>query len=274
MPAMVKLSQRGLHGSVAAVNDEHLGLHQRDRPQGGADLIDLLHFVVEDVLILGATGDPIEALERVLVLARSDMAPHIVPRELIQLSHGNASGRPVLGMFLGGAGLANIMLYCRYKIYPLGLPNGLSHVLAAIAGVMSIFIGIHATFLPKRPQPIIVSILRSGQFKGSFALLMVTTLEKLLLGGQMPGSAKQGGALKMMVIERTPRALMRALIDTVRGRLANNGASGVHLQRGDEIRIEGDHSSVILDGELFEANRGRPIILRTTAPIPFLRLAA
>jgi hypothetical protein len=78
----------------------------------------------------------------------------------------------------------------------------------------------------------------------------------------------------MMVIERTPRALMRALVDTMRGRIANKHASGVHLQRGDEIRIEGDHSSVILDGELFEAERGRPIILRTTAPIPFLRLAA
>ena len=29
-------------------------------------------------------------------------------------------------MFLGGAGLADIMLYCRDKIYPLGLPNGLA----------------------------------------------------------------------------------------------------------------------------------------------------
>ena len=27
-------------------------------------------------------------------------------------------------MFLGGAGLADTMLYCRDKIYPLGLPNG------------------------------------------------------------------------------------------------------------------------------------------------------
>ena len=29
-------------------------------------------------------------------------------------------------MFLGGAGLADTMLYCRDKIYPLGLPNGLA----------------------------------------------------------------------------------------------------------------------------------------------------
>jgi hypothetical protein len=67
---------------------------------------------------------------------------------------------------------------------------------------------------------------------------------------------------------------MRAVIDMVRGRLRSKRGSGVHLERGDEIRIEGDHSSVILDGELFEANRGRPIILKKTAPMPFLRLAA
>jgi hypothetical protein len=48
----------------------------------------------------------------------------------------------------------------------------------------------------------------------------------------------------------------------------------VHLERGAEIRIEGDHSSVILDGELFEANDGHPIVLKPSVPVPFLRLAA
>jgi hypothetical protein len=225
-------------------------------------------------LDLGGGTDPIEALKRVLELARADMAPHIVSRELIQLSHGSASTPPVLGMFLGGAGLADVMLYCREKIYPLGLPNGVSHVLAAIAGLLTFTFGIRAAFLPRGPRPMLISVLKRGQLQGSFAVLMVTTLEKLLLGGHMPGSAKHGGALKMMVVERSPRALLRAAFDTARGRLRNQEASGVHLERGDEIRIEGDHSSVILDGELFEANRGRPIILTTTAPMPFLRLAA
>jgi hypothetical protein len=225
-------------------------------------------------LDLGAAGDPIAALERVLELARTDMSPHIVARELIQLTDGSATGRPVLGMFLGGAGLADVILYCRHKIYPLGLPNGLSHVLAAIAGVMSIILGIRAAFLPPRPGQMRISVLRQGQLQGSFALLMVTTLEKLLLGGELPGSGRQGGALKMMVIERTPRALLQALIETVRGRLGSSRDHGVHLERGDEIRIEGDKSSVILDGELFEANRDHPIVLRPTLPVPFLKLAA
>ena len=38
-------------------------------------------------------------------------------------------------MFLGGAGLADTMLYCRHKIYPLGLPNSVSHGLTFLAYV-------------------------------------------------------------------------------------------------------------------------------------------
>src|SRR3546814_1901279 len=51
-------------------------------------------------------------------------------------------------------------------------------------------------------------------------------------------------------------------------------AGGYPCRAGDEIRIEGDRSSVILDGELFETSEGRPIVLKPTAPVPFLSLAA
>ncbi len=263
----------GGDGTVqAALTELYQGGHFGDAPPPVAVLPNGKTNLI--ALDLGAVGDPIVALERVLELARTDMAPHIVARELIQLSDGKAGGRPVLGMFLGGAGLADVMLYCRHKIYPLGLPNGISHVLTAIAAIVSILFGIRAAFLPPRPSPVKVTMLRQGQLQGSFALLMVTTLEKLLLGGQLPGSAKQTGALKMMIVERTPRAMWHALVDTIRGKLGTNRDNGVHLERGDEIRIEGDHSSVILDGELFEANVDHPIVLRTTPPVPFLRLAA
>jgi hypothetical protein len=40
------------------------------------------------------------------------------------------------------------------------------------------------------------------------------------------------------------------------------------------IRIESDASSVVLDGEVFETRHDRPIVLRPTPPVPFLKLAA
>ncbi|HEY0112643.1 MAG TPA: diacylglycerol kinase family protein [Allosphingosinicella sp.] len=222
---------------------------------------------------LGAEGDALQALERVLELARADMDPHIVQRELIALSGGMAGGAPVLGMFLGGAGLADAMLYCRHKLYPLGLPNGLAHFIALMLGLLGIVLGRFGRFLPPRTEPVKISVMKSGELHGRFAILMVTTLQRILFKGHMPGSGKVG-AMQMLVIERSTPALLGALVAGIRGRLGSGRLSGVHIERGDEIRIEGDHSNVILDGELFQADCGRPIVLRPTAPVPFLRLAA
>jgi len=68
--------------------------------------------------------------------------------------------------------------------------------------------------------------------------------------------------------------LVGCLIEAIRGRLGRRRLRGVHLSRGDEIVIQGERQSVILDGELFHAEYGRPIILTPTAPVPFLQLAA
>jgi diacylglycerol kinase family enzyme len=224
---------------------------------------------------LGADGDPLQTLERVLAIARSDMERHIVARELIALSDGSAKGRKVLGMFLGGAGLADIMLYCRHRIYPLGLPNGLSHVLAFLVGFVANILGLKNGLFPKRPDPIEVSVTRHGRLEGRFAVLVVTTLERLILHGDMPGGGRRerSGALQLIAVERRPLAVLRVVFGSLFGRLGKDRFGGVHLERGDEIRIEADRSSVILDGELFEASRACPIVLRRTGPVSFLRLA-
>jgi diacylglycerol kinase family enzyme len=222
---------------------------------------------------LGADGDPIAALARVLELARADLAPHIVQRELIALSGGTADGKPVLGMFLGGAGLADTMLYCRERLYPLGMPNAVAHGLALILGLLGVAIGRSVSFLPPRPQQLRVSVLKHGELNGRFAFLMVTTLQRLLFNSTMPGAGPRTGAMQLLIIERSVWTLLRAFVAAIRGKLGGIRLPGVHLERGDEIRIEGDRSNVILDGEIFQAAYGEPIVLRPTPPVPFLRLA-
>lgn len=263
----------GGDGTVqAALTELHLGGHFGDNPPPVAVLPNGKTNLI--ALDLGAHGDPIVALERVLELARTDLAPHIVSRELIQLSSEHAAGRPVLGMFLGGAGLADIILFCRNKIYPLGLPNTVSHVLTMLAVFVSILFGFRAAFLPPRPSPVRISVMKQGELHGRFTLLMVTTLQRLLLNGNLSNPGQRPGTMQMMAIEQNRTTLFHVVVAAIRGRLGRLRVSGVHLEHGDEIRIEGDHSSVILDGELFEANVGGPIVLRPTAPVPFLRLAA
>lgn len=263
----------GGDGTVqAALTELYHGGHFGDAPPPVAVLPNgKTNLIAHD---LGADGDPIAALRRVLELARTDIAPNIVSRELIALSDGDANARPVLGMFLGGAGLADTILYCRHKIYPLGLPNWLAHGLTLMLGLLAVLIGRPARFLPLPPRPLTVSVTKSGVLQGRFAFLMVTTLQRLLFNGNMGGAGQQAGSMQLLVIDRSIPALMRAFVAALRGRLGLSPMTGVHLERGDEIRIEGSRSSVILDGEMFEANDDRPIILKPTAPVPFLRLAA
>jgi hypothetical protein len=223
-------------------------------------------------LDLGSSGDPLVALERILELAQGDIAPFVVGRELIALTEGDHGNRPVLGMFLGGAGLADTILYCRNKIYPWGLPNGLSHVIAGIAVFISMIFGVRGKHWPPAPLPVSVSLIKEGENNQRFAFLIVTTLEKLLLSSRAKRDGVMG--LKLLAVDQSSGALFRAVWASIVGKLGEAHIVGVHVEHGDVIRIESDRSNVILDGETFSAIAGRPIVLRATAPVPFLRLAA
>ncbi len=223
-------------------------------------------------LDLGADGDPVAALERLLQFVNEDLEPHIVDRQLIALRRDGDESLPVIGMFLGGAGLADIMLYCRHKIYPLGLPNGFSHLLTAMAVIAQKLLGIRSRFLPPKPSPMSVIVRPDGKIDGRFSVLLVTTLDKLLLTSAIrrPGTAP----LKLLAVDERRLPILRLMFASVAGRLGRSKLNGVHFEEADEIRLEGPSSSVILDGELFETDIGHPIVLRSAPPLSFVRLAA
>ena len=223
-------------------------------------------------LDLGAPGDPIKALEKLLEIAQADLSPHIVARELIALRCGAGEQKPVIGMFLGGAGLADTILYCREKIYPLGLPNGLSHAITAVAVLTRLFLRLKGSFLPPHPCQLAVSWRNSQIVTGRFSLLAVTTLDKVLLSGELRGLRR--GVLRLVAIEERPASLLRAFFATLAGKLGHSSVRGVHYEESDEISIEGESSKVVLDGETFRAEIGRPIFLKLTQPLSFVRIAA
>lgn len=261
----------GGDGTVQATLTEiHNGGHFGDvpppvavLPSGKTNLI---------ALDLGVHGDPIRALEQLVELAQGDLSEHLVARELIALRR-DGSERPVIGMFLGGAGLADTMIYCRDKIYPLGLPNGVSHVITALAVLTRLMFGLKASFLPPGAATLRVSTGPNESLTGRFTLLAVTTLDKLLLSGQLQTTGSRG-PLKLLAVEERPASVVRMVVATLLGKLGRKPLDGVHLEGTDEISIEGDSSSVILDGEMFSAETGSPIRLKPAQPLSFVRLAA
>jgi hypothetical protein len=118
-----------------------------------------------------------------------------------------------------------------------------------------------------------VSLSRPGsRLSGRYSLLMVTTLEKLLLSSELGGERR--GSLKLIAVEEMPGSLLRAFFASLVGKLGHANYRGVHFEEAGEISIEGDSSNVILDGETFFAERGRPINLTPAAPLSFVKLAA
>src|SRR6476646_5376066 len=93
----------GGDGTVqAALTELYNGGHFEDRPPPVAVLPSGKTNLI--ALDLGARGDPIQTLERLIELARTDLKPYTVARELIALRHGDGQQQPVIGIFLGGAG--------------------------------------------------------------------------------------------------------------------------------------------------------------------------
>ena len=251
----------GGDGTVqAALTELYQGGHFGDNPPPVAVLPNGKTNLI--ALDLGSEGNPLKALERIVELAKHDLHEHLVDRELIALSDGGKDSKVVLGMFLGGAGLSEFILYCRHKIYPLGLPNAAAHVLTVFAALASVLFGIKAKFLPKRSTPIKISLIRDGQFQGNFAVLIVTRNKNAI------------GRMQFLAIDQQAGAIVRFLLSVIFGRLGKNVQKGIHLERGDMIRIEGEGSNVLMDGELFSAQPGHPIVLKSTKPVSFLRLAA
>src|SRR3546814_21015181 len=89
---------------------------------------------------------------------------HVIERQLIELDRGGE--RPVLGMFLGGAYLADVMLSCRHRILPLGLPNGVSHFLAATLALFAIIFSLGRAPLPPTTPPLHVPLPPPATFQG------------------------------------------------------------------------------------------------------------
>ena len=266
------LAINGGDGTVqAALTELYNGNHFGDAPPPVAVLPSGKTNLI--ALDLGARGDPVQTLERLIELARSDdLAPYTVARELIALRHGE-DDKPVIGMFLGGAGLADTMLYCRDKIYPLGLPNSVAHALTALAAMAKQILRLKASFLPPDSSPVSVSLSEQGDpITGRFSVLAVTTLEKLLLSTDF--GAHRAGTLKLLAIEAQPETVIGAVFARIFGKLGREKVRGVHFEEANEITIEGESSNLILDGETFTAEPGRPVRLRPAQPLSFVKLAA
>ena len=133
----------------------------------------------------GAT-DKTEALRGLLDLRRrGGVARQTQTRTIMAVRRGPAE--PLLhGAFLGAADVVDGILMCRRSIYPLGLPNALSHAAAVAAMSWRALVGGSADRLAAHWP--------AGEEEGAFFFVGVTTLDLLILG-LTPAPAEGDGGL-------------------------------------------------------------------------------
>ena len=220
---------------------------------------------------LGARGRPDKILRDLIALARrGGIAGATEPRTLLRLEW-RPDEAPLSGFFFGTAAIVRGIEYCRHKIYPLGLPNVLSHFLAIV-----MLVGMIASPWRRRNSPMradAIGLVSDGDVAApeSYIMLTVTTLDSLLLGIR-PFSEGGEGSLKLTTIDHSVGAVLRAGWAILRGKAGGSPVNGMNCRRAGRIELELD-CPFTLDGELFQPLPGRPVTLSAGGTLPFIRLS-
>lgn len=217
---------------------------------------------------LGMFGSPSECLREVVDGAVSGELKTVdLPFIRLQV---RPDATPVYGAFFGAATIVRGMEFTREVIYPLGLPNFLSHAIAIVYLVANAAWPFKGPKAPMRAEPLYVNFGDSTPEAKSYMIVLVTTLNRLILG-LSAASAVGEGALRYTSIEYTFSAAARAAWTFLFGRPSTKLVRGLVRRRmyGVEIRTS---SPVTLDGEFFVPDPAHPVKLEATPPFTFVRL--
>jgi len=219
---------------------------------------------------LGLSGSPAEALRRLLNWAHHGEGEALIWRRTILKVQTSSCTPPIYGLFFGSACIFNGIQFFHSWVHRMGLSGDPAHLL-----IMARFLWA----LARRddalvaPVPAGIHTDRLGVAPRDYLLLLITTLDRLILGLRpfwQPGE----GPLRLTAVSARPRHLLRVLPVLIRGR------SNAYAQPGNgyiscsarEIRLDMTGGFAV-DGELFRADARRgPILIQDGGRADFVKL--
>jgi len=206
------------------------------------------------------SGDKTDTLKRLLGLRRDGgVSRHLHPQTVLAVRQ-SPDRPPIHGAFLGAADVVDGILFCRKRIYPLGLPNPISHS----AAVSLMF---WRAMLGGADNTVDVSWDGGGE-SGKFFFAGVTALDQLILG-LTPEPAEGAGPLTYFSLADGPLALGAALPSLLARRIDAGFRRTVRRAEKITLRFTGAYT---LDGELYDADASTPIEITAAGQLPFIRL--
>jgi hypothetical protein len=211
------------------------------------------------------TGKPEDAL-RALLECRRDarLSEYAVERPVLCVYRGGTH-LPLYGAFFGAAEMVDGILFCRRHIYPLNMPNAISHT--AAIGIL-----LWRSMLARRGGGNIEVCDDDGLAEaGSFFAMVVTALDQLLFGVRlMPdGRGKSSAPLTYVSLRPGVFPMLRAMGSLVSREVGPGPGRTMRITERLALNFTGTYT---LDGELYETRASETLTLDGSKRLPFIQL--
>ena len=218
---------------------------------------------------VGFTGCRIKSLKKLFTWAAAgDGNPQVIQRPVLQVTSPGHQTR--YGMFFGACAIYRGIEYFHRNVNARGLRGEIGPGLTILRFLLSA-VRRYSEFIP--PVPVAVSVDNSPPQQFDSLVVLVSTLERLLLGFY-PYWGDESGPLHYTAVRAQPRRLMRALPSLLRGQMGTHGTAenGFFSHNAHEIKLN-LNSGFTLDGQLYIPEAcPEPTVVRYGGTASFLRV--
>lgn len=211
-----------------------------------------------------------EALQGLLdVVRRHQLPAHIVSRPILRVQ--NIRGwPPQRGMFFGAAGISEAIAICKDKVHTMGLKGEASHAVT-LAWLLTIAAsrGLEAAGL--HGHDIGVAYEEGSSERRRRLLVLATTLDHLVLRSR-PFWNTASGPVHFTSIAYPPDRLVRHARQVLYGGERRDLPAPAYESRGAHRVALEMASSFTIDGQFFEPEPGRPLLLTADESVRFVRI--
>jgi hypothetical protein len=169
---------------------------------------------------------------------------------------------PKHGAFFGAAEIVEGILYCRKHIYPMALPNSVSHMLSITALLMR---AIRRNQTSSQFQAI--DNTNNWSDEGEFFAFVLTTMDKLLLGIR-PEKGQGQGPINYMSIKSGFMSICAATPHIMKRRIMSGYNRTVRNSQSVTLLFDGHYT---LDGELYVAKKIQPLTITSKHILRFIQ---
>jgi diacylglycerol kinase (ATP) len=218
----------------------------------------------------GLEGKDAATLERLLEACRDGrIDQHVVIRHVLKVDYADDRVAP-RGMFLGAAGIVDVIRHVTGKLHTRGIKGEWSHA-AAIVGLLAgtVFKGLEALGL--RPHEIGLRVDEGERQNERLLILLATSLDRLVLRSR-PFWGTKGKPVRHTSIVHPPKRLIRSARRVLYGNDAPRALPEDYRSGGaDRLELWLD-APFTIDGEFFTPTRDRPVVITADETIRFVRL--